>query len=821
MVLAVILLAPRMAQAIRVPGVVGLIVAGMVLGPKALGLLERDETIELLGTVGLLYIIFIAGLELDLGQFNKYRHRSLTFGLMSFLIPTCFGALAAYGWLGLSWPVAILLGSMLGSHTLLAYPVVSQLGLTKREPVTITVGGTMVTDTGALLVLAIIAALSQGELTPVSLGGLFAGLAVFTLAVFTLLPLLGSWFFRLAGTDSGAEFLFVLSVSFGCAYLAGLAGAQPILGAFFAGLALNRLIPESSTLMLRLKFAGSHLFIPIFLISTGMLLDLRTLFISVETWRVAAVMVGMVMITKWLAAWLTARLFGYGSDDSWVIYGLSLSQAAATLAAVLVGFQIGLFDERILNATIIMILVTCFVAPSIAERFGRRLAIKEAAKPAAAGTPQQRILVPLANPATADAIMDLAIMLRDPASNNPIHPLRVTLDSSNVEEEVARAEAMLSHSVTYAAAADIPVSPTIRVDLNVASGVFRAVKELRITTLVVGWDGRPDASRLLLGSVLDQLVEECEQKVIVARLTIALNTTKRLVLLVPPFAERERDFDGSIAEIKRLSTQLGAPVRVLSTPLGGDDLAGRMGRIKPAATLEFNDPEAWPDIRRRVLAEATKDDLVVLLGARRGTVSYQPGLERLPRILAERLPHTGFLIVYPPLETVEHHGPLRPQEGVAALLPHGSPRGGVFLDLSAAAHEQVVEIFLKDAFHQQPSLIPPVYRQILATVREYPTEVSPGVVLLHARCPQVAEPRLLVGLSPRGLSFPLIEKPAEVVFLVLTPSTQPAEQHLRTLAAVAAFIRSPGLMERLRNAKTREEVVSLLSQVSAPGSPKE
>ncbi len=816
-VLAVILLAPRLAQAVRVPGVVGLIVAGMVLGPNAAGLLERDETITLLGTVGLLYIIFIAGLELDLGQFNKYRHRSLTFGLISFLIPTCLGAVAIYGWLGFSWPVAILLGSMLGSHTLLAYPIVSQLGLAKREPVTIAVGGTMVTDTGALLVLAVIAALTQGELSAVSLAGLFGGIAVFTVAVFVLLPLLGSWFFRLAGTDSGAEFLFVLSVSFGCAYLAGLAGAQPILGAFFAGLALNRLIPESSTLMIRLKFAGSNLFIPIFLISTGMLLDARGLFISLETWRVAAVMIAMVLLTKWLAAWLTARMFGYSADDGWVIYGLSLSQAAATLAAVLVGYQIGLFDERILNATIIMIVVTCFVAPAIAERYGRRLAIKEAAKPAAAGTPQQRILVPLANPATADAIMDLAIMLRDPASTNPIHPLRVTLDSSNVEEEVARAEAMLSHSVTYAAAADIPVSPTIRVDLNVASGVFRAVKELRITTLVVGWDGRPDASRLLFGSVLDQLVVECEQKVIVARLTIALNTTKRLILLVPPFAERERDFDGTIAEIKRLSKQLGAPIRVVSTSLSQEDLAGRVGKIKPEATLEFDEAVSWPDSRRKVFAEATKDDLVVLLGARRGTVSYQPGLERLPRTLAERLPETGFLIVYPPLETLDHPSGERRLEGVAALLPQGSPRGGVFLDLSAAAHEQAVEIFLKDVFHHQPALIPPVFRQILETAREYPTEVSPGVVLLHARCPQVTEHRLLVGLSPRGLSFPLIEKPAEVVFLVLTPSTQPAEHHLRTLAAVAAFIRSPGLMERLQQAKSRDDVVDVLSRASAPG----
>jgi len=488
LVMLIILLAPMVFKKLKIPGLVGLILAGTVVGPGLLGLIERDFTIELLGTVGLLYLMFMAGLSIDLNQFEKLRERSIGFGLLSFFLPQLSALYVGTQWLDYSFSTSLLLGSIVGSHTLLAYPIVERLGITKNTGVTMSMGGTLVTDTMSLGVLAIVAG-SVGD----NLGAGYwiqfgVTVVVFVVTAVLTMPRFGRWFFRNVQYEKNIDYVFVVAVLFTTAFLAELAGLAPIIGAFMAGLLLNRLVPESSTLMSRVQFVGNVFFIPFFLISVGMLVDIQVLG-SLEVWVKAIVFSLLVFFGKGIASYVMKYLFKYTNQETLVIYGLTTPQSAATLAVTLVGYELGFFDQTAVNAVVIMILITCLIGPWLVEKYGRLVAIQEEEKPYSRADAPQRILVPLANPETSDALMDIAFMVRDNKQSQPVYPLTVARDGANVEANVARGEKMLSHAVLHAASADVEVNPVTSVDLNVSRGIARTIEERRISNIVIGWNG--------------------------------------------------------------------------------------------------------------------------------------------------------------------------------------------------------------------------------------------------------------------------------------------------------------------------------------------
>ena len=370
---------PVLAERIRVPGVIGLIVAGAAVGPHGFGLLARDQTIILLGTVGLLYLMLMVGLELDLHQFSLYRDRSIVFGTLSFLVPAVFGMAAGLA-LGYPLPSALLLASAFSSHTLLAFPIASRLGIVRNEAVTTALGGTILTEILALLLLAVVAnSAGGGALNAAFWARLAVSFGIYVTAVMWGLPRLGRWFFRRSG-DGGTEFIFVLASLFTISWLAHAAGVEPIVGALLAGLALNRLVPAQGPLMNRIHFVGNTLFIPFFLLSVGMLVNVWALD-SLRAWVIAGVLSGGVLISTWLGAWFTGRAFGYEPAEGWTVFGLTVPHAAGTLAIILVGYDLGLLDQTEVNAVVVMILATCLAGPWAVERFGRRVALREAARP--------------------------------------------------------------------------------------------------------------------------------------------------------------------------------------------------------------------------------------------------------------------------------------------------------------------------------------------------------------------------------------------------------------------------------------------------------
>ncbi|WP_314733495.1 cation:proton antiporter [Anaerobacillus sp. CMMVII] len=642
----IFLLAPLVMNRLRIPGIIGLIIAGIIVGPNGLGVLDRDPTIVLLGTVGLLYIIFIAGLEIDLDGFKKYRNRSLIFGLLSFHIPFILGFGLALS-LQYSIPAAILLGSILGSHTLLAYPIASRLGVAKNKAVTTAVGGLIMTDTLALLVLAVIAGMKQGDITAMYWVQLAISLTLFVLIVLFCVPIIGKVFFRNISSHGSMDYLFVMSILFVCAFLATVAGVQPIIGAFLAGLALNRLIFEQGPLMNRIKFVGNALFIPFFLLSVGMLVDFRVLIEQPSALLFAFSIVLLVNIGKGLAAWISAKIYHYSDAEVKLMYGLTIPQAAATLAATLVGYELGLFHLAIVNGVIVMILVTCLIGPYMVEKYSRRVAEIEEELPYERTQAPERILIPLANPKTIESLLDLAFVIKTPTSTEPLYPISV-VRANNGEEagKVAEAEKMLGHAVMYASGADIPIRLLTRVDHNPASGIIRAITDTRISTVIIGWNGKLSTSQKILGGVIDQVLDQTNQMILVTKLTHPLNTTKRMVVILPPMVARKPGFKDTIRVVKKLANQLGATM--LGIVIKGDQnyYQKLLGEEKPDVSMTLETVEKWIELENNYFHRFKDDDLIVIISARRGTIAWHPYLERLPREIATAT-KGSFIVAFP------------------------------------------------------------------------------------------------------------------------------------------------------------------------------
>ncbi len=661
-----ILLAPIVMGRWRMPGMIGLLLAGAVLGPNALGVLARDQSFVLFGAVGLLYIMFTAALEIDMAVLRRYRLHSLVFGLLTFCIPMGLGVLVTRFALGFSWPAAILLASTFASHTLLTYPIASRLGITRNQAVTTAVGGTIVTDTLALLVLAVIASASRGEIDDLFWYRLGVSLAVYVAAILVGLPMLARWFFRNVARDGVGEFVFVLAAVFSIAALSHLAGSEPIVGAFLAGLALNRLIPHHGTLMNRIQFTGEAIFIPFFLLSVGMLLDLRIFLSGPRAWAVAFAMVATVLLTKWLAAEATRVVLRYSRDQARLVFGLSVPQAAATLAATVVGYELGLFDDAVVNGAIMMILASCLIAPVVVDRHGRALALASRHATVDEVGPPQRIVVACSTPASARPLLELSVLIRDPVQQQPVFPLTVVEEGARSSAEVVQAEQALAAMVGQLSAAEVPAQPLTRIAYNMATGILQARREIRGSLVVVGWRGEATPHELFFGTLLEQLLCDRHYTLVVGRVSESLNTCRRILLALPPHAEREDGFVSALGLVKRLSQQLGAPITVFAEQAADEGLQEALQRAKPLAEVRAAALPSWSGILPALRAQYAEGDLVVMYGVRPGGLAADPTGSALPSRVGEQMPGAAFLVIYPAEPQSEDVGEGRETAGLPA-----------------------------------------------------------------------------------------------------------------------------------------------------------
>lgn len=653
LILLIILLAPILLKRLRIPGIIGLIISGTVIGPYGLFLIEKNSAVDLFSTIGLLYIMFIAGLELDLGEFRKTRTRSLAFGFLTFLLPIAIGFPVCYYLLGYSFNTSLLTASMFATHTLIAYPIVSRLGIAKNEAVAITVGGTIFTDTAVLVMLAVISGTAVGGSGNDVWLRLGVSFAVFLAIVVFVIPRVSAWFFRQLEDEKNAHFIFVLSIVFLCAFIAELSGLEPIIGAFAAGLTLNKLIPHTSSLMNRIEFVGNSLFIPFFLISVGMLIDVRVLLNGPQALIVAASLTLVALAGKWLAAWLTSIIFKYSNAQKKIIFGLSSAHAAATLAVILVGFNLEIIDENILNGTILLILITCLVASFVTEEAGKELVLElEEVDLPQPEVREERILVPISNPVTMEKLIDFAITIKDTKKRSPIVGLAIVEDDDKAQGKIIQARKMLEKAIAHAAAADQNVEITTTIDQNVTNGIKRVARETFVTDIIMGWPGKIKLADIIFGKTFDSIVNQTTQSILLTRFTLPLNVHRALHLFCPQLVEKESGFLKSIDKVFRIASRLSLKVHIYSTQDTFTTIQAHTAKAKISTDVEFKECR---DISALHLFKKAvhMNDMLVIISARKGSLSYTPFLDILPKKLTRGFSENSLIFIYPELDSIQ------------------------------------------------------------------------------------------------------------------------------------------------------------------------
>ena len=670
LVLMIILFAPIFLGRLRIPHIIGMILAGVVIGKYGLNILERDSSFELFGKVGIYYIMFLAGLEMDLENLKKNISKALVFGVLTFCIPFIAGMWVGLSLLNFSMGTSLLFSSILASHTLVAYPIVGRYGMARHDSVSISIGGTMFALTVALFVLAGISGLYKGELDSSS-WMLFVGKCVaYCVFVFMVFPRFARWFFR-KYEDNVMQYIFVLSLVFLSAALAELAGMEGIFGAFLAGLVLNRLIPHVSPLMNRTEFVGNALFIPYFLIGVGMLIDLRALFNGGNTLMVVAVMVVVGTFTKWVAAWITQLVYRMSKASRQMMFGLSNAHAAGALAMVMVGTKIEvapgqfLMNDDMLNGVVIMILISCIVSSIVTEHAARAMALAEenGEMDMAKGKEDERMLVSIANPETVELLVNMALMMRDAKSKKELLAVTVEVEDDEAKKQVklAQRRKSLEHAARIASAVDVPMKTRCRLSTNAATGILNTASEMNATEIVLGLHHKHGLLDSFLGSFAQSILKGTHRQLVIVKCLMPVNVMRRIMVAVPPKAEFEAGFYKWVERIARIGGQLGCRVHFWAHPDTIQRIDGYMNKFHVNVRVEFSPMDDWDDLLL-MSSKVAYDHLMVIVSARKGAISYQASFEELPDQIAKYFSNSSLMLIYPdqlgdPLENFTFSSP--------------------------------------------------------------------------------------------------------------------------------------------------------------------
>lgn len=678
LVLFVILFAPLILNRFKIPHIIGLILAGVALGEKGFGILSRDESFELFGSVGLLYIMFLAGLQMDLSDFKKNVSKSIFFGFVTFIIPITLGVVSSYfmlqynfeqilnleyvtynGNLNLNQYIilaSILIASMYSSHTLIAYPIVGRYGVTKNSSVSITIGGTMIATTLSLVILAIIVMICKGENSVSFWIEFIISITLFAIVIGVVFPWIAEHFLK-KYDDSILQYIFVLALTFLGGFLSELAGLESIIGAFMVGLSLNRYIPKISPLMNRLDFVGNALFIPFFLIGVGMLIDVRAIFSGIDTLVVALIMCLTATLTKYIAAVFTRKTFKMSKEEGLMIFGLSNAHAAACLAAVMIGYNLPigtmqdgttlyLLGDEILNATIVMVLVSCTISSLATEKAARKIVIKQDQLDEKLTEEKlaDRILIPIYNPDTLNSLMELAVLLKVDKSKEPLYALNVANDING--NTLDKGKKLLEKAAKIASATDNNLRMITRYDVNVTSGILHTMKENYITEVVMGLHQKSHFSDSFFGDKADNLLKSTNQMILISRSVQPINTIKRVVISVPPRAEFEVGFVKWYDRIKNICKQIGAKAIFYAHKETLEQIKVLAKRNKFGVETEFKELDNWEDFLI-LTGEVKENDLFVVVTSRKTAMSYDPLFEKLPTHLSKYFAKNSYIVLYP------------------------------------------------------------------------------------------------------------------------------------------------------------------------------
>lgn len=678
LVLMIILFAPILLGRLRIPHIIGMILAGVAIGKYGFNILERDSSFELFGKVGIYYIMFLAGLEMDLENLKKNWSKAFLFGILTFSIPFAVGMWVGIDYLGFSVPASMLLSCIFASHTLVAYPIVGRYGVSRDMAVSISVGGTMFALTVSLFILAGISGMYKGELNSGS--WILFGLKCvgYCAAVVFVFPRFARWFFR-TYEDNVMQYIFVLALVFLSAALSELAGLEGIFGAFLAGLVLNRLIPHVSPLMNRTEFVGNALFIPYFLIGVGMLINVGALFQGGDIIKVVVVMLVVATGTKWLAAWMTQKICRMNAVARQMMFGLSNAHAAGALAMVMVGTNIEvaeghfLMGEDMLNGVVIMILFSCIVSSITTEHSARKMALMEDGElEIAKKKEEERMLVAIANPETVEPLVNIALMMREPKSKQDLLGVSVEVEYDEVkkQQKLTQRRKNLEDAVRIAAAADVPMKTRCRLSTNVVAGILHTISEANASELVLGLHRKHGLLDSFLGNFTQSILKGTYRQLMIVKCLIPVNVLRRIVVAVPPQAEYEAGFYKWVERLARIGMQLGCRVHFWGHPDTLPRIEGYINKYHKGVRTEFSELDDWDDLLL-LTGQINYDHLLVIVSARKGTISYQPSFENLPEQIMKYFSNNSLMLIYP-----DQYGD--PQELVSFSSPRGNTENRIY-----------------------------------------------------------------------------------------------------------------------------------------------
>lgn len=647
-VLLIILLGSVVFRRMRIPPIVGMIIAGIAVGPYGFGLLERDASFRIFGDVGILYIMFQAAVEIDMFHLKAQWRSGVLFGLLSFTLPMLAGVFGTRYLLGAGWDTSILVATMFAAHTLLTYPVVSKFGLQNTRPVVVAVCGTIVSVMLALFVLAgVVQTSATGGYSPKQLLTLLALTAMFLGAVGYFFPIITRAFFHNT-TDPVAQYIFILAEVLVAALGARMIGLEGILGAFYAGLVLNNLIPGRSPLMKNIRFVGDAVFIPYFLIGVGMLINVR---VVVEGWSViwsAVIMTLLALTSKWLAAFATQKFLRMSGVDRGLMFGLTGGKAAATIAAVMIGYKYGLLNEDMMNASVVMILFCCLVASVQTERRAKQLRIiktsrnldREELEP----VEYARQLVGVCNPMTAGELMRLALFMRKRDNTRAATALFVR--SNDDSDTLRMGREALDEATSIAEEMDVEAENVERFDLNTVQGICNVAHEKGATEILLGMHRRNSVVDSFYGAMTEHLIQDCTRMVMLSRSFSPVGMITRITVVVPQNAEYETGFHMWVTRLGTLAANIEAKITFLSYATTASLIQAAVEEDNIQADIRYRTVTEWDDFIT-LTSDIDDGDLLVMISARRGSISHSPDLEQTTAYISRHFQRHNLLVIFP------------------------------------------------------------------------------------------------------------------------------------------------------------------------------
>lgn len=653
-VLLIILFAPIIMGKLRIPHIIGMVLAGVAVGKYGFNILERDNSFELFGKVGLYYIMFLASLEMDTDGVRRNKGRFGVFGLLTFAIPLIITYVASLTLLHYSQIASLLLGCIMASNTLIAYPIVGRYGLHKKPSVVLSVGSSMIALLLALFVLAAVVEAYKGE-TSFGFWLWFAGkFVLYSVALALIIPRLTRWFLR-SYSDAVMQFIFVLAILFMSATLGESVGIEGIFGAFLSGLILNRYIPHVSPLMNRIEFIGNALFIPYFLIGVGMLINVRMLFQGGNILMVVLIVAGFGTLGKALAAYIASKLFRLPISSGNMMFGLTSAHAAGAIAMLMIGMNIetapgqSLVNDDMLNGIVIMILFTCIISSMITEQAAQQITLRDkeiADEKDTKLTAEEKILIPMKYPEYAQRLVNVAMMMRNAKNTTTLVGLNVVYDDEDMRRHQEQGQQLLDRMAKYAASADMTMTTQVRVAANIANGIRHAFKEFRATDVLIGMHMHKEVSQKFWGAFHQSLFNGLNSQIIMARLCQPLSTIRRIHVAVPSRAQFEPGFYRWLERVCRLAVNM----ECLTEFYGRDDVLPLIEQYirnrHSAMRVSLRRMDHWMEMPQ-IASSISDDHLFIVVTARKGTVSHKNALERLPDEIQNHFSGKNIMIIFP------------------------------------------------------------------------------------------------------------------------------------------------------------------------------